>query len=200
QIHHYDTTYTLRRRGQALPSRESLPHMHNVDPDSAAMARHPTPHGGRTSQGRLPSGLVPPLVARVATRSLSVGLCRRSRAGGLCRTIAWGPNEAAAEEIEMRAAEHLALQHFEAVDMPFDWPGAPWQCHARFDCCIVIAEPAGKALHGLQRTLARPLQPRSEVLRLPLAHEVGKVLREIDRLGHLGRVRVELSELLGLGL
>ena len=30
----------------------------------------------------------------------------------------------------MRAAEHLALQHFEAVDMPFDRPRAPGQCHA----------------------------------------------------------------------
>ncbi len=44
---------------------------------------------------------------------------------GLCRPIAWGPHEAAAEEIELRAAEHLALQHFEAVDMPFDRPRAP---------------------------------------------------------------------------
>ncbi len=72
----------------------------------------------------------------------------------------------------MRAAEHLALQHFEAVDMPFDRPRAPGQCHARFDGGIVIAEPTGKALHGLQRTRARPLQPRIEVLGLPLAYEL----------------------------
>ena len=88
------------------------------------MARDPTPHGGRPlkdachhalSRRGWPAWL----------RGFSVGLCRRSRAGGLCRTIAWGPHEAAAEEIEMRAAEHLALQHFEAVDMALDRPIGP---------------------------------------------------------------------------
>jgi len=38
------------------------------------------------------------------------------------------------------------------------------------------------------------------VLGLALAHEVGKVLREVDGLGDLGRLRVELGELVGLGL
>jgi hypothetical protein len=46
----------------------------------------------------------------------------------------------------MRAAKHLALQHCEAIDMPFDWPRAPREGHARFDGGIVVAEPVGKAL------------------------------------------------------
>src|SRR6266705_6277839 len=50
---------TPRRGSQALPSRESLSHLHNVAPDSAAMARHPTPS---------PSCPVLPLAARVAMR------------------------------------------------------------------------------------------------------------------------------------
>ena len=76
----------------------------------------------------------------------------------------------------------------------------PGQGHPGFDRCIVLAQPGGKALHGVQRTRGRALEPGIEALRLPLAHEGGKVLREVDRLGDLGRLRVELGELLGLGL
>jgi len=67
------------------------------------------------------------------------------------------------------------------------------------DGCIVVAEPASKALQGLQHTLARPLQPQIEVLGLPLAHELCKVLCQVDRLGDLDRLHVELGELLDLG-
>src|SRR5207253_6595571 len=76
----------------------------------------------------------------------------------------------------------------------------PGQRHARFDRRTVVPEPTRKASYGLQRTRTRPLQPRLQVLGLALAHEVGKVLREVDRLGDLGRLRVELGELLGLDL
>jgi hypothetical protein len=127
-----------------------------------------------------------------------LGRCRLAETLGLVPT--GRPQEAAAEEIAVRAADHLAFHHFQAVDVPLDRAGAPGQCHARCDGGIVIAEPTGKALHGLQRTRARPLQPRIEVLGLPLAHELEKVLREVDGLGDLGSLRVELGELLRLGL
>ena len=55
--------------------------------------------------------------------------------------------------------------------MALDRAIAPGQCHARFDGRIVVAEPAGKALHGLQGTRGRALQPGIELRRLPLAHE-----------------------------
>src|SRR5712692_3223829 len=145
------TTATPRWRGQALPSRERLPHGHNGGPDGAAKARAPTSHGGR-----------PPKDARhyassrlwwpAWLRGLGVGRRRRSRVGGLCRPIVWGPHEAAAEEIETRPAKHLALQHFEAIDMPFDRSSAPGQRHPRFDGLIVVPEPFDKALHHLQGT------------------------------------------------
>jgi hypothetical protein len=116
------TTATPRWRGQALPSRESLIHEYNGGPDGAARARGPTPHGGR-----------PPKDARHAAsprlwwpawlRGLGGGLRWRSRAGGLCLPIAWGPHEAAAEEIEACPAKHLAFEHFEAIDMPLDRAG-----------------------------------------------------------------------------
>jgi hypothetical protein len=40
---------------------------------------------------------------------------------------------AAAEQVEVGAAEHLALEHLEPVDVPFDQPCAPEQCQAGHD-------------------------------------------------------------------
>jgi len=147
--------------------------MHNVDPDSVAMARHPAPHGGRppkAARHHAPSRLWQP----AWLCGIGVGLGRRTQAGGLGRPIAWGPHEAAAEEIKARAAKHLALQHFEAVDMALDRPVGPGQCHARFDRLIVVVEPLGKALQGLLRTGGGALEPGIELCWLPLAHEVGR--------------------------
>src|SRR5438128_11825106 len=129
------TTSTPRRRGQALPSRESLPHVHNGGPDGAAMARDPTPHGGRPLKD----------ACHHASSRRWWPAWRRGLSVGLCRTIAGGPHEAAAEEIEMRAAEHLALQHVEAVDCALDRPFGPVPCHARCVVCLCCVDPLGGA-------------------------------------------------------
>ena len=41
--------------------------------------------------------------------------------------LTWGMHEAAAQEIEACAAKHLALQHFEAIDVPLDRTSTPGQ-------------------------------------------------------------------------
>jgi hypothetical protein len=110
----------------------------------------------------------------------------------------WSAHEAAAQEIEARSAKHLALQHFQAIDMALDRSIGPRQCDAGFDRLIVRRQPSGEALHSLQGTAGGALQPRIELRRLALADEGGKVLREVDRLGDLGRLGVELGELLSL--
>src|SRR5262249_30865581 len=89
------------------------------------------------------------------------------------------PQEAAAEEIEARAAKHVAFQHLQPVDVPLDRAGTPGQGHPGFDRLIVLLEPARKALEGLQRTGRRAREPGIEALRLPLADEGCKVLREV---------------------
>jgi len=83
----------------------------------------------------------------------------------------WCSQEAAAEQIEVCPAKHLALHHFQAIDVPLDRAGTPGEGHARFDGLIVLAEPARKALEGLQRTGRRAREPGIEALRLPLADE-----------------------------
>ena len=84
--------------------------------------------------------------------------------------------------------------------MPLDRAIGPGQRHAGFDGRIVVPEPGGKALQGLQRTGRRPLEPGIELRGLALAHQGRKILGEVDGLSDLGRLRVELGELLRLGL
>src|SRR6266478_7584711 len=129
-----------------------------------------------------------------------VGRCQHPWAGGLRWPIAWDSHEAAAEEIQMGAATHLALHHFEAIDMPLDRVSAPGQRHPRFDGGIVVPEPVGKTLHRLQGTRSRAFQPGIQLCRLPLADQRGEICGEIDRLGDLGLLGAQQGELLGLGL
>ena len=191
---------TPRQRGQALPSHERLLRMPDIGLDGVAIASHPPPHA-LTHHGDTGPDDPPRRVRRAWLRSLGfcMGWCRLTLAGSLCRAPAWSPHEAAAEEIQTRAAKHLALQHFQAVDVPLDRAGRPRQGDAGFDRCIVLAEPARKALDGLQCPGGGAREPGIKALRLPLADEGRKVLREGNRLGDLGRLRVELGELLGLG-
>src|SRR5215831_18686545 len=147
-----------------------------------------------------PGGMMPPHLWRYAGlrgHGGRLGRCLLAETLGLVPT--GRPQEAAAQEIEVRAAKHLAFHHFQPVDVPLDRAGTPRQGDAGFDRLIVLAEPARKALQGLERTGSRALQPGIEALRLALAHEVGKVLCEVDRLSHRGMLLPELGELLRFG-
>jgi hypothetical protein len=84
--------------------------------------------------------------------------------------------------------------------MAFDRAGAPGQSNPSFDRLIVLREPGGEASQGLQRTGCRAREPRIELRRLPLTDQGGKILRQVDGLGDLGRLRVELGELLRFSL
>jgi hypothetical protein len=86
----------------------------------------------------------------------------------------------------VRAAKHLAFHHFQPVDVPLDRAGTPRQGDAGFDRCIVLAEPARKALEGLQRTGRRARKPGIEALGLPLADQGREVLREVVYLYRAG--------------
>jgi hypothetical protein len=110
----------------------------------------------------------------------------------------WSTHEAAAQEIEARSAEHLTLEHLETIDMPLHRTGTPGQGHAGFDRVIVFAELLGEALQSLQRTGGGGFQLGIELLRLPLAHEPGKVLGQVDGLSDFGLLGAQRRELLRL--
>ena len=173
-----------------LPSRESLPHGHNGGPDGAAMARDPKPHGGR-----------PPKDARhQASSRRGWPTWLRGLGVGLCRPIAWEPHEAAPEEIKMGAAKHLALQHFEAIDMPLDRASRPGQSAPSFDRLVVLIQPFHKTLQGFQWAGRRTLQPGTTLGRLPLAGQRGEIFGEVDGLGHLCLLGPQLGQLVCLSL
>src|ERR671922_1288744 len=69
---------------------------------------------------------------------------------GLGLSTTGGKYEAAAEEVEARPAEHLALQHLEAVDMPLARAPTPGGGDARFDRSIIRGEPRREAAEDLQ--------------------------------------------------
>ena len=62
------------------------------------------------------------------------------------RPLAGSPQEAAAEQIEVCPAKHLAFHHFEAINMPFDRAGTPRQRDAGFHGLIVLLQAGREAL------------------------------------------------------
>src|SRR5438876_9682022 len=72
-------------------------------------------------------------------------LCRLTWAGRRGWLGSRSQHEATAEEIEACPAKHLALQHFEAIDMALHRAIGPRERHAGFDGRIVVPEPGGKA-------------------------------------------------------
>ena len=75
------------------------------------------------------------------------------------RGVMVGPQEAVAQEIQVRTAKHLPLQHFQTVDVALDRPGTPRQRAPGFDGLIVLRQSGGKAAQGFQRTVGGALQP-----------------------------------------
>jgi hypothetical protein len=83
----------------------------------------------------------------------------------------------------MRPTKHLALEHFQAVDVSLHRAATPGQGHPGFNRRIVLIQSQGKAAHRLQRTGSRALQPGIKRLRLALTDQGGKILRQRDRFG-----------------
>jgi hypothetical protein len=60
--------------------------------------------------------------------------------------------EASGQQIEPSSAKHLALEHLEAVDLPFNGALALGQRHAGFHGGIILAQSFGKAPEGREGT------------------------------------------------
>src|SRR5262249_42851964 len=80
--------------------------------------------------------------------------------------LARRPEKAVPQEIKMRPAKHVALEHFEAVDMAFDRAVTPGHRDPGFDSGIIAAQPLRKTPQGCDRAGPRALQPALETVRL----------------------------------
>ena len=62
--------------------------------------------------------------------------------------LARRPEEAVSQESKMRSAKHVALEHFEAVDMAFDRAVTPVHSDSGFDGGIIVVQPVRKTPQG----------------------------------------------------
>jgi hypothetical protein len=118
----------------------------------------------------------------------------------LPRRTSCGQHEAPFEPRDTGAAKHLALEPFQACDLPLPWAITPGQADSRVDRVVIIPEAFGKPLPSSHGALGGTREPRLQLLGLPLAHEVDEVLGEIDRLGHVRMLGAQLVELLDVVL
>jgi hypothetical protein len=102
--------------------------------------------------------------------------------------------EPPAQQVELGAPKHLALEHLQAVDVAFDWAIAPRQPETGFDGLVVRAEPHSKALQGCYTTGDGSCQPLIEPVGLALAHDRTKVLRQPDRPCQVTVLALEVRE------
>ena len=100
------------------------------------------------------------------------------------------------QQIDVGSAKHLALEHFEAVNLPLYWPRAPRQGDARFHGSIICSQALCEALKRLEPAGCGPLEPGLKLGGWALTHEGGKVLRQRDRVSDCTLLVAELSELL----
>ena len=63
---------------------------------------------------------------------------------------------ATAEQVEIGAAKHLALEHLQPVDVPLDRPGTPTKGKAGDDGIVITAEARDK---GVERREVISLHP-----------------------------------------
>ena len=82
------------------------------------------------------------------------------------------------QEIEACPAEHLTLQHLQAIDLAFDRALAPGQRDRCLDGSDVRPEPSGETPEGREAARGGAYQPWCKVCGLALADEGGEVLRE----------------------
>jgi len=140
-------------------------------------------------------GMIPHHACRGAClRSHGLGLHLRGgrRALHTPLPLPWSQDESLLEQPETGAAKHLALEQFQACDMPLHGSVAPGQGETGLDGGIIVSEPLSKPVQGYNGTLRDLGQPGIQVRALPLTHEAGKGLRQRDRLSHVGMLRTQL--------
>jgi hypothetical protein len=103
--------------------------------------------------------------------------------------------EASSQQIEAGTAKHLALEHLQAIDVPFDWSLTPRQRDSGLDGGHVRPEPSGEMPEGWEGALGGAHQAWFQARKLALADEGGEVLGQRHRLCQCGRLQSQLCQL-----
>src|SRR5918997_4647621 len=86
------------------------------------------------------------------------------------------------QQIERGAAEHLALEHLQTINLPFDGALTPGQGDGGLNGAVVRTQSFRKAPEGRQGARGGTAQPGVELGRLALPDQAGEVLRQRDGL------------------
>jgi hypothetical protein len=113
---------------------------------------------------------------------MTTGARSRGVALGL---ISRGIQHAQSQQINIRPAKHLPLEHLQPVDLPLHRSRTPREARPRLHRGIVVAETVGPPCKRLHGTADGTLEPAIELRGLPLAPQRGTVLAQPDGLGQL---------------
>src|SRR5262245_64189488 len=89
-----------------------------TDASAARLPRAASPALARPPMRGLRAHLAPPLAGHSLCRP-GLRRCWVARVRSVCLPLTGHPHKAVAQEIEVGPAKHLALEHLEAVDVPF---------------------------------------------------------------------------------
>lgn len=101
--------------------------------------------------------------------------------------------DALTEQVQLRSAVHLPLEHLESIDLSFGLPLAPGQGECRVDRCSVTFQVLGESLQALNPALPRLVQALTDCRAIVLPDEPPKLLTErVDEVD----IRTTASQLL----
>src|SRR5262245_15531246 len=86
--------------------------------------------------------------------------------------------ETLGEQVHACPAQHLTLEHLQAIDLAFNRPLTPGPRHPGLHGGIIRTQPFGQASEGCESARGRARQPWIELGRLALTDEGGEVLCE----------------------
>jgi hypothetical protein len=86
-----------------------------------------------------------------------------------------GQEYAFAEQVEAGVAEHLAFEHFDAVDVAFDWAGAVGESQAVADGVEVAAQVVGEAGQRCEGVVFHSGDPGVQAVAVVAGHHDGEV-------------------------
>src|SRR5437763_447296 len=86
--------------------------------------------------------------------------------------------DALPQQVEVRAAVHLPLDEFEAIDVALHLAVAPDQCETRSYCCLICEQARGKPVQLNDPARLHRFNPGVESVSSSLTQHLGELLAE----------------------
>src|SRR5215472_16395426 len=90
-----------------------------------------------------------------------------------------------AQQVEFRSAKHMPFDQFEAIDIPFNWAGAPVHSETGVYSGPIAVEIAAEAAEFRWASSLHVRDPLVQLTCAPLAHNDHESLRQSSTYGEL---------------